>query len=99
MCFPIAGTLMPTANEQVGQILLTMMDENATNPSPLFIRNIVSDLLDKLHANNQYPCVALELEFYLIDKKRSPSGELQTALNPKKKTREKKIGFLLIKKR
>lgn len=89
MCFPIAGTLMPTANEQVGQILLTMMDENATNPSPLFIRNIVSDLLDKLHANNQYPCVALELEFYLIDKKRSPSGELQTALNPKKKTREK----------
>ncbi|MEX0336104.1 glutamine synthetase family protein, partial [Vibrio tubiashii] len=59
------------------------------SPSPLFIRNIVSDMLERLHANNQYPCVALELEFYLIDKKRGEQGELLTAINPTKKTREK----------
>ncbi|MEZ9706661.1 glutamine synthetase, partial [Vibrio breoganii] len=39
MCFPIADTLMPTAKEQVGQIMLSMMDESAHTPNPLFIRN------------------------------------------------------------
>lgn len=89
MCFPIAGTLMPTAKEQVGQVLLSMMDESGTQPSPLFIRNIVSNMLETLHAKGQYPCVALELEFYLIDKKRDAQGQLQTAINPTKNTREK----------
>ncbi len=89
ICFPVADTLMPTAKEEVGQVLLSMMDETAEQPSPLFIRNIVEDMLDKLHAKDQYPCVALELEFYLIDKKRGEMGALQTAINPTKKSREK----------
>ncbi|MCG9578443.1 glutamine synthetase family protein [Vibrio tubiashii] len=89
ICFPIHDTLMPTAKQDVGQLLLSMMDETGASPSPLFIRNIVSDMLERLHANNQYPCVALELEFYLIDKKRGEQGELLTAINPTKKTREK----------
>ncbi|MDF2154620.1 glutamine synthetase family protein [Vibrio sp. CAU 1672] len=89
MCFPIANTLMPTAKEQVGQLMLSMMDETGANPSPLFIRNILANMLGQLHARGQYPCVALELEFYLIDKTRGDNGELLTAINPKKKTREK----------
>ncbi|MDH5933659.1 glutamine synthetase family protein [Vibrio splendidus] len=89
MCFPIADTLMPTAKEQVGQIMLSMMDESTHTPNPLFIRNIVSEILEKLHAKDQHPCVALELEFYLIDRKRGEMGALQTAINPNKKSREK----------
>lgn len=89
MCFPIADTLMPTANPHIGQLLLSMMDETGVNPNSLFIRNILSGMVEKLHANNTYPCVALELEFYLIDKKRGKQGELQTAINPTKQTREK----------
>ncbi|CAM2928266.1 glutamine synthetase family protein [Vibrio rarus] len=89
MCFPIANTLMPTANESVGQVLLNMMDESAVIPSPLFIRNLLANLQQQLHAKDQFPCVALELEFYLIDKTRGELGELQTAFNPIKKSREK----------
>ncbi|WP_423839593.1 glutamine synthetase family protein [Vibrio mytili] len=89
ICFPISGTLMPTAKEQVGQLLLSMMDDSGNHPNPLFIRNIVASMLDKLHARDQYPCVALELEFYLVDKQRGVNGEPLTAINPTKKTREK----------
>lgn len=89
MCFPIEQTLMPTAKRQIGQILLGMMDESGEGPNRLFIRNILADMLEKLQSQDQYPCVALELEFYLIDKKRGKNGELLTAINPKKQTREK----------
>ncbi|KJY81770.1 gamma-glutamylputrescine synthetase [Vibrio galatheae] len=89
MCFPIPNSLMPTAKPQVGQLLLSMMDDTGTQPNPLFIRNILEKMLQTLHSKNQFPCVALELEFYLIDKKRGANGELLTAINPTKKTREK----------
>ncbi|EGQ8604811.1 glutamine synthetase [Vibrio parahaemolyticus] len=89
LCYPISGTLMPTAKEQVGQLLLSMMDETGQHPNPLFIRNILASMLQTLHAKDQYPCVALELEFYLIDKTRGENGEPLTAINPTKKTREK----------
>ncbi len=89
LCFPISGTLMPTAKEQVGQLLLSMMDERGEQPNPLFIRNIVSRMLQTLETKNQFPCIALELEFYLIDKVRGEQGEPLTAINPTKKTREK----------
>ncbi|MBM5082247.1 glutamine synthetase, partial [Vibrio parahaemolyticus] len=89
LCYPISGTLMPTAKEQVGQLLLSMMDETGQHPNPLFIRNILASILQTLHAKDQYPCVALELEFYLIDKTRGENGEPLTAINPTKKTREK----------
>ncbi|MCV5225026.1 glutamine synthetase, partial [Escherichia coli] len=75
--------------EQVGQLLLSMMDETGEHPNPLFIRNILASMLQTLHAKDQYPCVALELEFYLIDKTRGENGEPLTAINPTKKTREK----------
>lgn len=90
LCYPISGTLMPTAKEQVGQLLLSMMDETGQHPNPLFIRNILASILQTLHAKDQYPCVALELEFYLIDKTRGENGEPLTAINPRKKL-EKKI--------
>ncbi len=88
LCFPIANTLMPTAKAQTGQLLLTMMDDSGKQPNPLFIRNIVSQMLDTLHRQDRWPCIALELEFYLVDKKRGADGELQTAINPAKHTRE-----------
>ena len=89
LCFPISGTLMPTAKEQVGQLMLSMMDDSGKQPNPLFIRNIVASMLKKLEAKDQYPCVALELEFYLVDKQRGENGTPLTAINPTKKTREK----------
>lgn len=88
MCFPVANTLMPTAKSQTGQLMLTMMDESGKHPNPLFIRNIVSQMVETLHRQDRFPCIALELEFYLVDKKRGSRGELLTAINPTKQTRE-----------
>ncbi|OED84790.1 glutamine synthetase family protein [Vibrio breoganii] len=89
ICFPVPASLTPTARENVGQVLLTMMDDSATQPSPLFIRNILESQLEQLKDNSQYPCMAFELEFYLIDKQRTPSGGLLKAMNPAKNIREK----------
>ncbi|CAH0539665.1 glutamine synthetase family protein [Vibrio marisflavi] len=88
LCFPITNTLIPTSNPSVGQILLTMTDDNISTPHPLLARTIVENMLDELKERGQYPVIAMELEFYLIDKKRGPNGELQTAVNPSKNIRE-----------
>ncbi|GAL17549.1 gamma-glutamyl-putrescine synthetase [Vibrio maritimus] len=89
LCFPVSGTLLPTAKEGTGQVLLSMMEDDGKTPHRLFIRNIVERMVDTLHARNQFPVVALELEFYLIDKERGENGELQTAINPTKNKRER----------
>jgi gamma-glutamylputrescine synthase len=89
LCFPVSGTLLPTAKEGTGQVLLSMMEDDGKTPHRLFIRNIVERMVDTLHARNQFPVVALELEFYLIDKVRGENGELQTAINPTKNKRER----------
>ncbi|MCL9781282.1 glutamine synthetase family protein [Vibrio sp. S4M6] len=88
-CFPISGTLVCSANPKVGQVLLTMTEDNAAISHPLCPRTIVENMLDALHQKAQYPVIALELEFYLLDRNRDPNGELQTAINPAKNQREK----------
>lgn len=88
LCFPVQGSLRPSVTDNVGQLLLTMMDSEGKQPTPYAARNVLSSLLEKLHAKNIFPVVALELEFYLIDKSRDAVGELQTAINPSKKRRD-----------
>ncbi|ASI91934.1 MULTISPECIES: glutamine synthetase family protein [Vibrio] len=89
LCFPVAGTLLPTAKEGTGQLLLSMMEDDGKTPHRLFIRNIIDRMLNTLHSKGMFPVVALELEFYLIDKERGENGELQTAINPTKNRRER----------
>ncbi|MGR5175512.1 glutamine synthetase family protein [Vibrio mediterranei] len=88
LCFPVSGTLLPTAKEGTGQILLSMMEDDGKTPHRLFIRNILENMVSTLHKRGQYPVVAQELEFYLIDKVRGEKGEIQTAVNPTKNRRE-----------
>ncbi|PKH01389.1 glutamine synthetase [Psychromonas sp. MB-3u-54] len=88
ICFPVLGSLAPTAKVNVGQLLLTMMDAQGKGTNPLAIRNILSDLVDKLHYRGQFPVIALELEFYLLDKKRAADGSIQAPINPVKNQRE-----------
>lgn len=88
LCFPVKNSLRPSVKKNVGQLLLTMLDSEGKNPTPYSARNVLASLLEKLHAKNIFPVVALELEFYLIDKKRNAEGGLQTAINPSKKRRD-----------
>lgn len=89
ICMPIPGTLTPTANPSVAQLLLSMMDSSGEKPSRLFIRNVLEQILDTLHKDGKYPVIALELEFYLVDKKRAENGLVRPAHNPTKNRQEK----------
>jgi gamma-glutamylputrescine synthase len=89
LCFPVLGSLRSTHNDRVGQVLVSMYNDQATAPHHLSPRNILSNLVDKLHSKNLFPVIAMELEFYIIDKKRCSNHEIQTAMNPIKEFREK----------
>ena len=88
LCWPVSGTLKPTFNPMVGQVMLTMMDESGNQPSQLEPRQILKQIVEKIQQRNQFPVVALELEFYLLDKQRNSNGEIQSPINPAGNYRE-----------
>lgn len=88
ICFPVLGSLAPTAKKNIGQLLLIMMNDKGNKNNTLSIRNILSGIVDKLHDRGQFPVIALELEFYLLDKERTPEGAIQAPINPVKHNRE-----------
>ncbi len=88
LCFPIAGTLTPTVDPNVAQIMLTMMDHTGIQPFHLAPRQVLHALVETLHQRHQFPVMAVELEFYLLDIQRGHNGEPQLPINPKTATRE-----------
>ncbi|QTG88200.1 glutamine synthetase [Vibrio furnissii] len=88
ICYPIAGTLTPTFNPEVGQIMLNMMDRKGEKETLMSPRVVLSQMMERLHANNLFPVTAIELEFYLIDKNRNDKGEIQPPVNPIHQGRE-----------
>ncbi|WP_114191922.1 glutamine synthetase family protein [Edaphovirga cremea] len=83
MCLPIPGTLVPSAAdpEHIGQLLLTMLDEDGT-PFDVEPRNVLNTLWQTLRQRGLFPVVAVELEFYLIDRQRDAEGYLQPPCTP-----------------
>ncbi|WP_269801896.1 glutamine synthetase family protein [Zobellella maritima] len=82
-CFPIPGTLVPSASdpELVAQVLLTMSTEDG-QPFPLEPRNVLARLWNMLKARGLHPVVAMEVEFYLVDRERDEEGGLQPPRSP-----------------
>lgn len=82
-CFPIAQTLdpVPWLSRPTGQVLLQMRDIDGT---PFFAdpRTVLGNVLQRLNDDGYYPVVAIELEFYLIDRDRDPRGVPQPPLSP-----------------
>lgn len=68
LCLPVPGTLRPCARdpEHCAQLLLTMQNPDGL-PCELEPRNILENILAKLHERGLYPVVAGEIEFYLIN--------------------------------
>ncbi len=83
LCRPIPGTLHPTpwAEPPVGQVLATMVEPDGSGffAEP---RQVLARVLERLTAKGLRPAVAVELEFYLLDRDRNPAGELQPARSP-----------------
>lgn len=83
ICVPVPGTLTPSAAdpEYIGQVQLTMVDEDGA-PFDVEPRNVLNRLWQQLRQRGLFPVVAVELEFYLLDRKRDADGYLQPPCAP-----------------
>lgn len=83
LCLPVSGTLVPTALDPQGlaQVLLSMVDEEGT-PYSFEPRNVLASAWQQLIKRKLNPVVAVELEFYLIDRQRDSDGDLQPPRSP-----------------
>lgn len=84
VCRPVAGTLRPAPwlGPDVGQVLLSMYEEDGR---PFFgdPRHLLSKVLARLASRGLHPRIAVELEFYLIDRERTPEGRPQPPVSPR----------------
>ncbi|WP_110630971.1 glutamine synthetase family protein [Salinicola salarius] len=84
VCRPIPGTLMPTPwlrDGHQGQLLMTMRNEH---DGPFFAdpRNVLAQQVQRLKAMGFTAVVALELEFYIVDRTRDDLGRVQPPRSP-----------------
>ena len=84
VCRPLAGSLMPTPWLRGGrqaQLLMTMVEPDET---PFFAdpRQVLSRQQARLRKRGLTPVVAVELEFYLLDRERSAAGLIQPPRSP-----------------
>lgn len=84
VCRAVPGTLMPTPwlrNGNHAQLLMSMED---TDGSPFFAdpRQVLTRMLKRMSQRGLTPVVALELEFYLVDRQRNEQGVIQPPCSP-----------------
>jgi glutamine synthetase len=83
ICRPIPGTLkiIPWQKKPMAQLLLSMEDGKGgtfdANP-----REVLKRVVDRFTEKGLTPVVAVELEFYLLDKELLKDGRPQTSINP-----------------
>ncbi len=85
VCRPISDTLLPTPWLRRGrqaQLLMTMFEPDNT---PFFAdpRQVLSQAAERLRRRGLTPVVALEMEFYLVDRERTPDGTIQPPCSPR----------------
>ena len=82
ICRPVPGTLrpIPWSPRPKAQLLLSMEDAKggmfSANP-----REVLKRIVDRFSALGLTPVVAVELEFYLLDKQLTVEGRPQTSFN------------------
>jgi glutamine synthetase len=83
LCWPVPGTLKvaPWQPRPSAQVFMSMFE---TDGQPFFAdpRQVLTRVLEHFSELGLTPVVALELEFYLLDKQRDASGGPQPPLSP-----------------
>lgn len=83
LCIPVAHSVgsINWLNRPAAQCLLSMneLDGTAFYADP---RQVLKNVLDRFEADGLRPVIALELEFYLVDKKLSPNGHPKLPVIP-----------------
>lgn len=90
VCRPVENTLhlAPWQKRPCAQLLMSMFNKDGT-PFHADPRHILNNIVDKLKIMKLTPVVAVELEFYLFDKKRDENGRIQAPISPKTGLRDK----------
>ncbi|GAB3038561.1 glutamine synthetase family protein [Bowmanella dokdonensis] len=89
ICYADLNTLAycPWGSQSTAQVLFSMYDYEGA-PVMIDPRNQVRHAVELFKAKGMNPVVALELEFYLIDKERNKKGYIQPPISPKTGKRE-----------
>ncbi|AJQ97891.1 glutamine synthetase family protein [Gynuella sunshinyii] len=84
VCFPIPGTLaiVPWQGNDRAQALVSMFDADGEVPFLADPRQVLARVVEKFSTLDYTPCVAVELEFYLVDRERDANGQLQPPISP-----------------
>ncbi len=80
---PIAGRITPAPwlGADVAQVPLTMYELDG-KPHDLDPRHVLQRVIDRYTADGLVPVVACELEYYLVDARRTPNGKIQLPPSP-----------------
>jgi glutamine synthetase len=80
---PAPGTLVkaPWLGDDVAQVITSMYELDGT-PNDLDPRQVLRGVLDRFAADGLTPVVACELEYYLVDPRRTPAGGIELAGAP-----------------
>lgn len=80
---PIAGRITPAPwlGADVAQVPLTMYELDG-KPHDLDPRHVLQRVIDRYAADGLVPVVACELEYYLVDARRTPNGKIQLPPSP-----------------
>lgn len=84
VCRPLPGTLMPTPWRRQGRQAQLLMHMQEPDGSGFFAepRQLLGRQLERLTARGLTPVVAVEMEFYLVDRQRDASGTIQPPCSP-----------------
>jgi glutamine synthetase len=82
---PLAGTLtrVPWAKLPTAQVMCAMREFGTREPMWFDQRVILEHLIAECRSQGIRAVVACELEFYLVDRRRTEQGQLKLALNPR----------------
>lgn len=80
--YPLPGslTLQPWRTVPTGQVQVSMHPEKGLPAAPADPRHVLVRAVDRLKADGYHPVMAVELEFYLLDKQRDAQGRPQPAV-------------------
>ncbi len=97
ICRPVPGSLvpMPWSERPLGQAIATMTDHDG---APFYgdSRAMLAGVLDRFAADGLKPCIAIELEFYLLDRAPDAEGRPQPPRSPVTGRRDRKTQVLTL---
>jgi glutamine synthetase len=80
VAWPASGTLTPSPwlGDDVAQVITSLHELDGT-PNDLDPRHVLRTVIDRFAADGLTPVVACEIEYYLVDGRRTPAGGIELA--------------------